>query len=187
MKGARNPRSRVDAGLAASRYLRMAASSTVLSAALVTVLSLGGTACEPADPGPPAPFPADYESSWTETRDPCRLSHDHQLRYIRVFADELAAPSHLDLGQPYPVGAKLLKAEYDDEACESLVSFVVMEKLRAGADPVNYDWDWSRWSPGREYLDRPDEVPRLCVGCHEYHCSELPFGYDLSCAPDLEP
>src|SRR5688500_15300847 len=87
-------------------------------------------------PGPTeGPFPADYELAWREARVPCTLSHDHELRYIRVFANDLAFEPYTKHEEPYPVGARLLKAEYNDAECSELLSFVLMEKLAPGMAP----------------------------------------------------
>ena len=131
------------------------------------------------------PFPPASDPGWVEVRTPCTLSHDHDLTYIRVWADPLAHDPYTNLGSsPYPVGATLLKGMYRDERCEQLVSWVTMEKLPEGTAPEEYDWDWHRFDDdGSEIID-PRRIPYTCIDCHAWHCAEPPYGFDLSCTPN---
>jgi hypothetical protein len=135
------------------------------------------------DAGPQPAFPEDFGEHYLEMRD-CRLSHEHELRYIRVMASETAqAPyARLSSDTPYPVGATLLKLEYDDELCSVLLEYTVLTKLAAGENPVGGDWLWQRVSPERDVAEQG--APWTCVNCHTYHCAP-PYGYDLTCAEEL--
>lgn len=137
--------------------------------------------------GPTAPeaieFPQDLTSTWTEMRD-CRHSHEHELRYIRVFASPSAEVPYasLDPATPYPVGALLVKAEYDDAECASPIGYTFMQKLEEGASEAGQDWLWQRQDMDRNVLE--SGAPPRCVTCHKHHCAP-PNGYDLSCAEEL--
>lgn len=145
-------------------------------------LALVALGCGP--PAGDAPFPADYESSWREARDACTISHDHELRYIRVFTDDLAFGPYTRQDGPYPAGARLLKAEYDDPDCTELLSFVLMEKQEPGSTPSDeHDWSWRRFDPDRREVHDPRQIPFTCIDCHEWHCAEAPYGWDYTCPP----
>lgn len=158
---------------------------TVLALSLV-VVALG---CDPEpDPGD-APFPADYERAWTEAREACTLSHDHELRYIRVFANDSALGPYSRQDAPYAPGAALLKAEYADPDCAELLSYVYMEKLEPGiGPPEEHDWSWRRFdAERREVIDRRF-IPQTCIDCHAWHCEDAPYGWDYTCPPgSIEP
>ncbi|WP_169791672.1 cytochrome P460 family protein [Sandaracinus amylolyticus] len=157
------------------------------STALV-VIAMISLSCREPDPDD-GPFPTDYERAWTEARDGCTLSHDHELRYIRVFANDGALGPYTQQDAPYPVGAALLKAEYDDPECTELLSFVLMEKLEAGTTPTEeHDWTWRRFdAQRREVFDRR-AIPTTCIDCHAWHCEEPPYGWDYTCPPgSIEP
>src|SRR5688500_18488930 len=79
---------------------------------------------EELDAGPAPAFPADFEASSHEMRD-CRFSHEPALRYIRVLVSDGAREPYAALSEdrPYPVGALLVKLEYDDESCTELVEY----------------------------------------------------------------
>jgi hypothetical protein len=128
-------------------------------------------------------FPADFEARYLEMRD-CRHSHEHELRYIRVFASESAQASYAALSPeaPYPPGATLVKIEYDDEACSTELQYTAMQKLGAGENRAGGDWLWQRVSLEREVLE--EGAPVRCINCHAVHCAP-PYGYDLSCAEEL--
>jgi hypothetical protein len=135
------------------------------------------------DAGPHPHFPADFEQRYEELRD-CRFSHEHELRYIRVFASPSAAESYRQLSPdaPYPVGANLVKSEYDDELCTDLREYTEMTKLDADSFPEGGDWLWQRIDPERRVTE--SGAPTRCTVCHKVHCAP-PFGYDLSCAEEL--
>lgn len=141
--------------------------------------------CGPSEPGS---FPPGEPGEWVEAREPCKLSHDHDLSFIRVWADEGALGPYQDFQTPYPVGARLLKGLYRDERCEELIGYVTMEKLEAGAAPEAMDWRWRRFRANGEEVVDPRRIPYTCVDCHAWHCGEPPYGWDLTCSREgLEP
>jgi hypothetical protein len=129
-----------------------------------------------------AVFPADFEAQYEEMRD-CRQSHEHELRFIRVFASPSAQAPYamLSPSTPYPPGAVLVKTEYDDAACETLLGFTAMQKLAAGENPDGGDWRWQKVDAPSELLE--DGAPERCLNCHVQHCAP-PYGYDLSRAEE---
>lgn len=142
-------------------------------------------ACGDAPPQDVAPiaFPEDVTMKWLEMRD-CRHSHEHDLLYIRVFASKSAREPYAALSPdvPYPVGAKLVKVEYDDDQCAVPVSYTAIEKLEKGTSPSGGDWLWQKLGVDHEVLETG--APSRCVTCHEVHCAP-PNGYDLTCAEEL--
>ena len=170
-----------------TRPLRAKLPTLAALAGLGAVLSAGllvGAGCGPAPEERLEPvFPDDAETAWTEIRD-CRHSHEHDLRFIRVFASPDAEAPYLALSpdEPYPVGALLLKLEYDDAQCTDLLGYTALEKLSPGAAPSAGDWMWQRVGPDREVLEQ-GAMPR-CINCHSVHCGP-PHGYDLTCAEEI--
>jgi hypothetical protein len=161
---------------------------------------LGAIACDPEphmrdagtpepdaghDAGPEPVFPEDFDANYLEMRD-CRHSHEHDLRYIRVLASESAQAPYATLSEatPYPVGATLVKLEYDDELCTTLLEYTALQKLEPGANPGGSDWLWQRVSTEREVEE--SGAPWRCISCHTVHCAP-PDGYDLTCAEELGP
>jgi hypothetical protein len=149
------------------------------------LLALGLFSCSEPKTEPPAPapiFPADFQSSWQEARS-CRFSHDHELRSIRVFADSAAFEPYTLWSAPYPVGATIVKIEYEDDECTEVQGLSAMQKLAKGADPELGDWIWQKLDAKRKVIVAED-VPARCIDCHEYHC-RAPWGFDLACGEDL--
>lgn len=125
-------------------------------------------------------FPADYAQSYTEVRN-CRPSGDHDLNNIRILADPAALAPYQARAEPFPVGAVVLKEEYDfgDLACAGPIKqWTVMRRLEGGAAPQNLDWAWQRVDVDRK-VESADE-PR-CIGCHK-GCGVPPDGYEWTCA-----
>jgi hypothetical protein len=135
------------------------------------------------EPARAAVFPADFADRYRETRD-CRHSHEHELHYIRVLvsADAEAPYAALSPDEPYPVGATLVKAEYDDELCELLVGYTAYEKRAKGENPAGGDWWWQKLDADENVLE--EGAPWRCINCHTVHCAP-PYGYDLTCAEEL--
>lgn len=127
-------------------------------------------------------FPTDAPTAWRQVRD-CRHSHEHDLNYVRVVANDLAYDRYLKWDAPFPVGATLLKLEYDDAACSHLVRYTAMQKREKGADPDRGDWHWQATSPQRTVDDNASIS--FCVGCHTAHCrDDNGTGFDLTCAEE---
>ncbi|MBX3271549.1 MAG: cytochrome P460 family protein [Sandaracinaceae bacterium] len=149
----------------------------------VTVALAAG--CEPE---PSSPFPDGFPEGWTEAREACTLSHDHDLTYIRVYANELAYGPYTTFEGAYPPGAMLLKQLFYDEDCRDLVGFVTMEKLPEGTQRVDFDWRWRRFDARGEEIVDPRRIPDTCITCHHWHCAAPPYGWDLTCSQEgLEP
>jgi hypothetical protein len=147
------------------------------------------TACTAEPAAAPEPVFAASVASWQQGRA-CMLSHEHELRYVRVVVDAAAAIPYAMLApeHPYPVGATLVKLEYDDPGCTALLGYTAMQKQAAGSAPLANDWRWQRVDAKRRVLE--DGAPNSCVNCHRHHCEEPECGFpkcgfDLTCG--LEP
>jgi hypothetical protein len=144
---------------------------------------LVGSAC-PGDDGDdggvePA-FPEDYEASYVEVRN-CRGSGDHDLNNIRILADPAALGPYQGREEPFPLGAVVLKEEYDfgDTTCSGeLKQWTVMEKLAEGSGAETLGWAWQQVDASRHVVD--EDAPR-CIACHT-GCGVAPDGYDGTCA-----
>lgn len=140
---------------------------------------------EGEDEGRAALFPADFMTTFTEART-CRQSHEHDLNYIRVFANDLAAAPYAALSPdvPYAPGALLVKAQYDDDACTQLVAYTVMARQEPGYATGTFDWRWQRLDADLNVLEDGPQ-PVRCLSCHAVHCSPpRGEGFELTCADD---
>jgi len=135
--------------------------------------------------------PKKVEKSFVEVV-PCRHSHEHDLRYVRSYADPTSAQIFKDcvlLGPPtcrhagFPKGSLLVKYEYETEACDAtdLVSYTATLRLADDSFPEGLDWHWQRATPELKVTD--DGAPPVCLNCHIEHCSP-PNGFDMHCRPD---
>lgn len=150
--------------------------SSVRSAS-ASLLALAAAACG-GDDGPEPLLPADYAATFVEVRD-CRPSGDHDLRNIRVVADPAAAPRYLARDADFPLGALVVKEEFDfgDPTCAGdPVQWTVMQ--RAATDAVHLGWVWQRIDADRTVVTHDE--PR-CFGCHA-ECGDAPTGYLGTCA-----
>jgi hypothetical protein len=144
---------------------------------LGTSIALGGCPDPVVEPAPL--FAADYADTFVEVRD-CRQSGDHDLHVVRVLADPVALDAYSVRDRPFPVGAMVLKEEYefgDIDCTGPVVEWTVMEKLEVGSDPDNLDWFWQTVDADRTVLD--ENMPR-CAGCH-MACGVPPDGHDGTC------
>lgn len=144
------------------------------------------TADAAVDAGTPDPepvFPADFAERYSEARD-CRNSHEHELRYIRVLVSPEAREPYAALSPetPYPVGSTLVKEEYDDDQCETLLGYTAYKKLPKGENPAGGDWWWQKLDAERRVVE--EGAPWRCINCHTVHCAP-PYGFDLTCAEEI--
>ncbi|MEQ9500086.1 MAG: cytochrome P460 family protein [Deltaproteobacteria bacterium] len=149
--------------------------------ALFTLLCLAACNGTEDDDGPAPDFPADYAASYVEVRD-CRTSGDHDLNYVRMLADPVALSPYENRDAPFPVGAVVIKEEYDftDTDCSGAIKqWTVMTRLADGTAPAALDWRWQRVDADRNVVGV--DTPR-CYGCHTGCGVESEGGYEGTCA-----
>ncbi len=124
-------------------------------------------------------FPADYRDTYSIVRD-CRLSIEHGAVMIRVWADPTSAQAYRDEENPLPVGAVIIKEEFEGVDCdtdEELIRWRPMRKQAPGFDPEHGDWAW-QWVNADGTVPFNDKA--TCIGCHlepecvarDYMCTE---------------
>ena len=122
--------------------------------------------------------PLDYRQAFTEVRDCRENGGSHDFNRIRVLADDLALAAYRDREEPFPVGAIVLKEEYDfgDVTCSGTVlQWSVMERLPEGNDDLK-NWHWQQIDITGAVVS--DNAVR-CAGCHG-DCV-APDGYENTC------
>jgi hypothetical protein len=124
-------------------------------------------------------FPASYLDTYTEVRD-CRESGDHDLNMVRILASKKALTPYQERMDPFPVGAVVLKEEYEfGDPCEGPIKqWTVMKKLEDGSSKDTLDWSWQRVDADRKVVD---SNPSRCISCHQ-GCGIPPDGYEGTCA-----
>jgi hypothetical protein len=124
-------------------------------------------------------FPANYRETYSIVRD-CRLSIEHGGVMIRVWADPTSAQAYLDEANPLPVGAVVVKEEFEGVDCDTdseLLRWRPMRKEDPGFDPEHGDWAWQWVNADRSVLFNDKTT---CIGCHlepecvarDYMCTE---------------
>jgi hypothetical protein len=134
---------------------------------VLALAACGGDAAEPL-------FGEDYAATYMQVRS-CRSSSDHDLNKIRILADPAALEAYTMRAMPFPVGATVLKEEYefsDGNCFGTLVHWTVMKKTDATT------WTFQRVGPER---DVESENEARCVNCHK-QCGQPPDGFDGTCA-----
>lgn len=140
-----------------------------MRSSLVLITAAGAiVACSaedlPAEVAAPI-VPDGLEASLTEVRG-CRGTIDHGLGgSIRVFANDVAASAYGSQQWPLAEGSLLVKAVYDDPACDgaSLLGYTAMRKEAPGFAPEVADWRWQETDAARRVLDV--DLQR-CASCH---------------------
>lgn len=123
---------------------------------------------------------------------PCRFSHEHALRHVRIFADPVAAEVYRrcvlsGLGDScpdgaFPVGSLFVKYEYDRScASDQLVGYTASLRLENGSYPTGFDWWWQSATTDLQVVE--EGAPASCLNCHVDHC-QSPMGFELRCLPD---
>jgi hypothetical protein len=129
--------------------------------------------------GDPPLFPADYGETYQQVRN-CRPSVEHGPIRVRVLADPGALGPYNTRTAPFPVGAVLLKEEYQErdlDCSKAIVQYTVMQKLAAGSAPATLDWSWQTVDAKHHAV--VEDIKR-CTNCHT-DCGKPPEGYDGTC------
>ena len=138
--------------------------------------------CGDDEPSGPAPaFPSDYAASYVEVRD-CRLSGEHELSPVRVFADPGSAEAYSNRDQDLSEGAVIVKAEYyfSDPSCEGEIQrWTVMLRDSERSSPDTLDWYWQDVDARRNVVSENDS---RCVGCHTGCGVPAVGGYQGTCS-----
>lgn len=150
------------------------------------VIASVAIACDSDTEAPPQPLiPQGVETAWTQTRQ-CRSSHEHWLHSVRVVVSDNAVKPYnswqVGNPQPFPVGALVVKPEYDDQFCDNLIGYTVMRKEAPGYWPEANDWHWQKLDAQRRVIE-DGKLAKSCAGCHAWHCAP-PNGFDFTCTPD---
>lgn len=145
-----------------------------LAIAWVALLVSG---CPGDDPAIEPLFEASYTSTFREVR-PCRRSGDHDLAFVKVWADPTAFEAYTTRAMPFPDGSVIVKEEFADDACTSLSGWTVMRR-EAGLDPEGGDWHWQSVDPDRRVS--ADGLVQRCRSCH-MGCGVAPDGHDGTCS-----
>ena len=140
----------------------------------ITLLALS-YGCGPDDqPAVTSLVPADYAARFPEVRG-CRMTFEHISSYgsgtpsisnIRVVLDPAAMANYRVVGRTLPVGAVVIKEEYADPTCSTIIGWTVMRKEPAGYDPTHGDWHWQRVRASDRSVLEDGRVAR-CITCHE--------------------
>ncbi len=150
--------------------------STHIRVALFALVLL--EACS-SDATAPAEFPADYAATYTEVRN-CRLSVDHDMENVRVLASPSALAPYMNRTDPFPLGAIVLKEQYDrlDTSCSgTILDYSVMVRVAKGNGPDLQDWDWQHVSADHSVIS--EDIGR-CTRCHK-DCANQGVGYAGTC------
>jgi hypothetical protein len=126
----------------------------------------------PADAGGEARiYPDDYAARFVELRD-CRQSIEHDLEFIRIYADEDTAAFYercvVEGGgacdEPFPRGSLFVKEQHRDAGCSELLG--VTAALRATEDefPSGGGWHWQEVAADGT-VTLSGDLPR-CSTCH---------------------
>ena len=106
--------------------------------------------------------------SWEKLTHRPLFSKGHSSHWVDIYVNELAEETYRDVGDLYPVCAKIVKAAYEDEAGTEFWSLTVMVKMPPGYDPENGDW-WYAVYHDTEGI-KPVNQGKLyeeCIQCHQ--------------------
>jgi hypothetical protein len=127
----------------------------------------------------PPEFPPDYALTYSEVRN-CRLSVDHDMENVRVVASPPALVPYMNRTDPFPLGAVLLKEQYDrlDTTCAGpILDYSVMVRVANGNGAMLMDWNWQHVSADRTVI--AEDIGR-CTRCHA-NCAAQGVGYAGTC------
>jgi hypothetical protein len=131
--------------------------------AATLLLGCGGKEDPPAPaPGADAYFPSNFRTSYDRVRD-CRLSIEHDLVHIVVYADPDSSARYLGEDYPFEPGTVVVKEEFSDDNCSDRNGFTVMRKAEPGEHEDTLGWEWQRLDSNRNLVTANIAE---CVSCH---------------------
>ncbi|MDB4929501.1 MAG: hypothetical protein JWM10_1985 [Myxococcaceae bacterium] len=148
----------------------MSRAATLLNLTLVGIFA----GCGPDEtPAATSLVPANYAATYPEVRG-CRMTFEHISSYgagaptisnIRVVLDPGAMANYRATGRALPVGSTVIKEEFADPTCTTVIGWTVMRKEPAGYDPTHGDWHWQRVRASDRAVLEDGRVDR-CINCH---------------------
>lgn len=136
---------------------------------VLAVLIFWGVAAGCSGKEPPAPspgsdawFPSNFRTSYERVRE-CRLSIEHDLLHIVIYADPDNSERYLNEDYPFDPGAVVVKEEFADEECSERSGFTVMRKADPGEHEDTLGWQWQRLDANRALISA--NVAQ-CTACH---------------------
>jgi hypothetical protein len=133
------------------------------AAAPVLVAALSLAACAQVDsPIPEQVLPNDYRTAFAMASD-CFSSIEHMFNVmVRVRMEQ--EPLYQQAASSFPPGSLVVKEEFEDDKCQSLVGYTVMRKGQTSSPPSVADWQWYRLD---SYGTVTTKTDRTCAGCHQ--------------------
>lgn len=122
----------------------------------------GGNPC-----GGSAQQAADFSDwqSFTKMSNARSFSKSHSKAWVEVYADSSAESAFRARQGPYPVGARIVKAQYAAESGGAIKALTVMQKMEAGYDPDNGDWYYGVYDPSGAKAMKHGKIG-MCINCH---------------------
>jgi hypothetical protein len=124
-------------------------------------------------------FPANYRDTFTEVRD-CRTSIDHDLVYVRIWANPAAVAPYEAREERLPDGSVFVKEEYMDPLCAGDLRRWTVMRREDDLYPELDGWHFQTTDPTGAVLE--DGATEDCVTCHLNECGGTESGFDGTCA-----
>ena len=84
---------------------------------------------------------------------------------VSIYVDDRAKDKYLSASSPFPVCAKIAKAQVAELDPSFVRGFFVMVKMPAGYDPEHGDW-WYAMFDGTGSVSRQTGKLEACIACH---------------------
>lgn len=126
------------------------------------LVGCGGKEDPAPTPGSDAFFPSNFRTSYDRVRD-CRLSVEHDLMHIVIYADPQSSDRYLNEDYPFEAGAVIVKEEFEDDNCSDRSGFTVMRKGEPGEHEDTLGWEWQRLDADRNLVTA--NIAQ-CTACH---------------------
>jgi hypothetical protein len=106
--------------------------------------------------------------SWRKVNAKRFLSKGHGGKWVDVYVEEKHADRYLNRNdpEPAPVGMRIVKVGYRDEAGTAFEALTAMAKMQAGYDPTHADWWYGVLSEDARTARTQGKI-EMCIHCHE--------------------
>jgi hypothetical protein len=139
------------------------------AAASATANPCAGDPCGDPCGGDPGGMAAPDFSAWagfTKVTGGRIFSKGHGKKWVDIYVPPTVAGTYRAGQGPYPVGTRIVKAQYASESASAVAALTVMAKMAPGYDPEHGDWFYGIYDASGANAQKSGKIA-MCINCHD--------------------
>jgi hypothetical protein len=103
---------------------------------------------------------------WTKVNEARFVSKGHQKAFVDVYVEAAGVDIYRAKGTGYPVGTRLVKAQYKTADAATPFAITTMKKMPAGYDADNGNWFYGVYDASGAKAMKSGKID-MCINCHD--------------------